>query len=178
MLRFLSLYSALQKKTTNSSELTQKKTLTVDTFEYIPKIQTGENIINLDIHSYCQSKLLNIYKYINFLGINNFHCLDPDFLIPKINKSFLGEYLFRLADIRKFTEDELCGIINICIGIKFPSFVLAIQKITKGESVWKNWLYLEKTQKRLCLYHLKSNQVIINFILKSISFYKPQKISL
>ena len=167
------------KKPNNSSELTQKKTLTVNTFEYIPKIQTGENIINLAIHSYCQSKLLNIYKYINFLGIDNFCCWDPGYLIPKIYKSFLGEYLSRLADTRKFTEYELCRIIDICIGVKFPSLMSAIREITKGEFVWEKLAISRKNTKKIMpLSSTVKLGNIINFISKSISFYKPQKISL
>ena len=100
--------------------------------------------------------------------------MDTGFLIPKIDKSFLGEYLSRLADTRKFTEDELCGIIDICIGVKFPSLVSAIHEITEGESVWEKLAISRKNTKKIMpLSSTVKPGNIIDFILKSISFYKP-----
>ena len=93
--------------------------------------------------------------------------MDPGFLIPKIDKSFLGEYLSRLADTRKFTEDELCGIIDICIGVKFPSFLSAICEITEGESVWEKLAMSKKNTKKIIpLSSTVKPGNIIDFILK------------
>ena len=91
----------------------------------------------------------------------------------------MGEYSTKLSDTQDFTKDELCGIINICIGVKFPSFVSVIREITEGESVWEKLAISRKNTKKIMpLSSTVKPGNIIDFILKSISFYKPQKISL
>ena len=90
----------------------------------------------------------------------------------------MSEYSTKLSDTWDFTKDELCGIIDICIGVKFPSFLLTIRDITEGESNWDKLAISKKNTKKIMpLSSAEKTSNIIDFILKYISFYKPQKIT-
>ena len=81
-------------------------------------------------------------------------------------------------DKRNFTKDELYSIIDIYIGIKYPSFLLNIHDITEGESTWDKLTISKKNTKKIMpLSSAVKPGNTIYFILKSISFYKPQKIT-